>query len=108
MQVVPLQVTAESFDIFVILEDDNLERMKAYDPAEVVKAHLGKPWEKLKLRNIMIGYATAEDLANFHDFVLAGDVEAGLKWLSRGWAYRPERGDSDRNYESLRPKGEKP
>ncbi len=104
MQCVPFQVSRESFDIFVILEEDNLLRMKAYDPAEVVKASLGERFERLKLRNVIIGYATDEDLKQFHDFVARGDVQGGLKYLSRGWAYRPERGDSDAPYESLKAK----
>lgn len=40
MITIPLQVNPAQYDLFIILEDENIERIKKYDPAEVVGKNL--------------------------------------------------------------------
>lgn len=107
MQAIPLRVSDTEFDLFVILEDFNIERIRAYDPAEVVKAYMGN-YASLQIRNIVIAYATDADLASVHQLIRNGDARGALQHLCRGWAYHPERGDKNGEYEALFDSGHKP
>jgi hypothetical protein len=99
MMTVPLQVNAVQFDLFVILEIENIERIKQYDPAEIVGKNLGHPWKDLKIRNVMILFATAEETKRLSGCPSKEAVVTMLKELSRGWTYRPDKGDSDSSFQ---------
>ena len=57
MVLVPFQVEPGQYSVFVILQDDNLERIKTYDPAEITLNKMPDPWISMKLKDILIGYA---------------------------------------------------
>jgi hypothetical protein len=87
-------------DVWVVLEDENLNRIKAYDPAEIIKASMG-PYADLAIRNVIIAYATEEDKQHITRILRTGQAdfsEVG-RFLSRGFAYRPDKGDKDGPYE---------
>ena len=100
MVTLPLQVSMTHYDLFLILEDDNLERIKAYDPAEVALRRLPPAWHKLTVRNIQLCYATAEELKLLMGATNIVEVVKRLKVLSRGWQFKPEQGDSDASYQT--------
>jgi hypothetical protein len=58
MFVLPFSIDPETYSIFVVLDDENLSRIKEYDPAEVVTKLFGPPWTGRKVKDIVITYAT--------------------------------------------------
>lgn len=102
MITIPLQVNPAQYDLFIILEDENIERIKKYDPAEVVGKNLPPQWSSTKIRNIMILYANAEEVKRLALITDTNDAVNQLKELSRGWKYKPEEGDNDEPYQSPR------
>jgi hypothetical protein len=103
MLTMPVQVSQGEYALFVVLEDDNIVRMKEYDPAEVDLHKLGPPWNKLRLRTVIVGYlAPGEDTKEFHRLIGEGRPKAAIRYLNRGFRFRPERGDHDADYLPLR------
>jgi len=98
MLVIPIQSSQNEFDIFVVLEDLNIERIKAYDPAELRVGALPPIWQRLKVKTITLLYATKEEV---EDLKATNDEKAltsVLSHLSRGFQYRPDKGDYDGPY----------
>lgn len=100
--IVPWAVSPVSYQLAVILEDDNLKRIKEYDPAEVLTDKLGAPWTGMKLVGITIHYATTKEIQELSRCVNPAQATAMLRSLSRGWKYRPKEGDHDGNYGSVK------
>jgi hypothetical protein len=100
MMVLPFQLNSAEYSMFVILEDDNIERIKAYDPAEVNVPKMGD-WTRLKLRDVIITYATPQEVAEFTKLCTQDKALEAMRLLSRGFKYKPEAGDHDRPYTSL-------
>jgi hypothetical protein len=96
----PFKVSDTEMDLFVILEDDNIERIKQYDPAEIVRSNLG-PMARLTIRNVVIMYASKADIATVMPMFENGDPNQAMRHLSRGFRYRPDAGDHDDGYKSL-------
>lgn len=101
MMTFPLQLTQDEYDLVIILEDENIERLKKYDPAEIVGKNLGS-FAKLKIRNIQICYATPEETMEISNCHTIGEVAKAIRKLGRGFRYRPELGDSDSAYQTPR------
>lgn len=109
MFTIPLQVNPQEFDLFVFFEDENISRIKEYDPAEVVKKHLPGLFQKLQIRNVVIGYVAPGEMdAVFTRLQNGEDVRAVLRTLTRGFRYRPDQGDHDAPYLSVKPSKERP
>jgi hypothetical protein len=92
------------YSITVVLENDNIDRMWKYDPASVVLASLGRPWSELKLKDLVITYATEEEKGRVLEMCASGQVIDALRLLSRGFQFRPDQGDYDGPYVSGLPK----
>lgn len=90
-------------DLLIVLEDDNIERIKQYDPAEVKWSQI--PWPDVRPRTIGIGYATAEEIKKIHKLAEEGKPQEAIKLVTRGFKFRPERGDHDFGPISLGRKG---
>src|SRR5262245_55187192 len=104
MMTLPIKVSDTEMDLWILLEDENIERLKKYDPAEVVKKHLvgrDKMLQGLDYRNVMVAYMSPADLATMMPMLENGDLIPALKHLSRGFAYKPESGDHDDDYKSV-------
>lgn len=104
MFAIPFQLNELEYSVFIILENENLERLKEYDPAELsVRKFIVHIPPHLKLRDIIIGYATPTDLEKIKEMAQADEKPTKiLQYLSRGFRFRPEAGDSDAPYLSLR------
>lgn len=98
MIIIPFQVGPLEYNVFVALQDENLERMKAYDPAQLEPRKLGHPWDFMRLNVVLIGYATEADIAEIQDLAARGRGAEIPKRLSRGFKFRPEAGDYDGHY----------
>ena len=96
----PVKVSDTEMDLFVILEDDNIERIKQHDPAEIVRRNLG-PMSRFTIRNVVIAYAGKEDLATVMPMFENGNPNEAMRHLSRGFRFRPDSGDHDGKYESI-------
>jgi hypothetical protein len=101
MLVIPAQFNASQFSLFVILNDENIERIREYDPGEVVLSQMPAKWQRLKLKDIVLMFCPQEDVPKFIELVNKEGPQAGLKMLARGFRHRPDRGDDD-EYKSLR------
>lgn len=109
MFALPLQVSETDYALYVFLEDENLERMRKHDPAVVATAHLGPSFNhRLHLREVVVGYSTADDLARVMELCKAGKPLDALRHMTRGFRFRPGQGDHDGPYLSIKPSDEKP
>lgn len=103
MLTIPIQHNAVEYSLCVILEDDNLTRIREYDPCEIVVDKLGLPWARLRLSMMRIYYATHEECVQLTAIQKREDA---LKFindvLTRGWKFKPECGDRDGGYESVK------
>lgn len=102
MLVIPFRYDVVSYSVFVVLSDENLTRLREYDPAEVTVDKLGPPWASMRLKDVIIAYATARELEALTHLRTDGEVRRALMDLSRGFKFRPDRGDSDAPYRSVR------
>jgi hypothetical protein len=95
MMALPVIVNERCYDLFIILQDDNIERMKAYDPAELITANFAERFTDRNIRTIVMMYGTKADISRFTTMCQAGDVRGALRYLARGFKFRPEAGDED-------------
>jgi hypothetical protein len=95
MLTVPFQVNKAEFSIFAVLESQNLERIKSYDPAQIHIRRLGETWQKLKLREIIISYATDAELQRLVQVTTREELLVALRHLSRGFQFLPDAGDQN-------------
>lgn len=93
MQCIPVIVSEDSYDLFIILEEENVVRMKAYDPPEILTTALPTECLARKVNNIVLMYATDRDLTAVIAACAVGDVRTALRILSRGYQWRPDRGE---------------
>jgi hypothetical protein len=93
MIVLPFQINARQYSVYIGFDEEGLERMKAYDPGEVVVRDWGLPFARLELKDIIIGYYTAKDFEDIQRLGAEGKGHEALRLLTRGWAFRPEKGD---------------
>lgn len=105
----PIQISPTEFALYIFLQDENLERMRQYDPAEVKMAHLGDAFKgALRLKEILIGWASEEDFERVMELCQRGEPKEALRHLTRGFRYRTDQGDHDGPYLSFKPMKGKP
>jgi hypothetical protein len=102
---IPFSDEPGTYKLFIVLEDDNIERIHEADPAQISFPVPG--WESERLVLILVGYANAGDRNRVLQYVQENRPMDALKYLSRGFQFRPERGDYDGPPTSLRAKGER-
>jgi hypothetical protein len=98
MMMIPFEVGNGQFSVFVILETENLERMKANDPAQLNMWKFPTPYSGLKLRDVIVSTPTVEDTSKALGMIRRGDPAAALEYLSRGFKFKPKEGDNDLPY----------
>lgn len=101
MMSIPIRRSAHTFDLVIILECDNVDRMRAQDPCEVDIGKFPAMYHSMRIQGVLVAYATPEESIQIS--VMAGrqDVESIMKLLLRGWKFQPELGDQDGPYETL-------
>jgi hypothetical protein len=84
-------------DVVIVLSDDNIERIRKYDPAQVEWMQLPDEICHRSPQTIGIAFATADELREIERLSVADAdwKEKALKMLSRGFEYRPDLGDHD-------------
>lgn len=93
MLLIPIRVDAQSYDLFVALQDDNLERIRQHDPCDA-RLHTLGDYQRLRLREVIVGYASPEDGQALLEMAARGASSGeAVALLSRGYTFDPERGD---------------
>lgn len=94
---IPFPVGPLHYSVIVVLSDENIERIRERDPVEVVTpeiaAVMGPEYAWRTLRDVVITYATADEMVTAAALIKDGKVREALQLLTRGYRYRPDRGD---------------
>lgn len=97
MLTIPIESADHKSDmLIVVLDSDNLIRMGKADPAEVKCRELGK---RLVNPSVLICHEPATKA--LMDVVATRDLKKIVKYLQRGWEFRPDLGDNDKPPEVL-------
>jgi hypothetical protein len=91
---IPIGVPGERYVLLVVLQDDNLERMRQHDPCDVRMHNLGPTWLNTKLEEVVVAYANAEESAEAEAMARRGASPIDfLRYFMRGYNFSPEKGD---------------
>jgi len=84
-------------DILIVLAEENIERLKRHDPAEVIWATLPVDCSARRPETIGVAFATAEELKEIERLSVCDPdwKEKAIKILSTGFEFRPDLGDHD-------------
>lgn len=97
MLIVPVESPDHTEDaLLIVLDDANLARMAVADPAEVVLRDSGR-----MLVNPTVLVCHQNSTPEFARLLQARNFGAIVKYLQRGWQFRPDKGDHDRGPESI-------
>lgn len=94
MLIIPAHHPNGDFDLLIVLEQENIDRIKEYDPAELKWNELGY-FSDVKPRSIQITFGSPEDIKKIHELAKVGKPVEAIKLVTRGWKFRPESGDHD-------------
>src|SRR5262245_5640908 len=95
MQAIPYRLNEDEYNVCLILEDENVARIKDHDPAELIISYLPEEWRQLRLNTVIITYASGGDLLEMRKLLDAGEIKQALRFLCRGFRFRPDKGDAD-------------
>ena len=97
MIAIPIQFgPGPTYNVILVLEDSNLERIKAYDPAVFESGKIDRePFKNLKLADVCVAYASAEEIKRIQTLYAAQDIRGVMEILFKGWDHKPEDGDHD-------------
>jgi hypothetical protein len=84
-------------DMLIALDDDNIERIRHYDQAEVVWPQLPQEYRMRRPSTIGITYATKEEQDQIARMSISDPdwKEKAFVLLTRGFEFKPELGDHD-------------
>ena len=105
IMVIPFQVSPTEYAILIVLQQGNLDRIKEYDPAQIpIEDMPASVIKGLKLKDILIAYATKEECQQMMDDAKLGlSISKTLQMINRGWRVRPECGDDTQTKTILPP-----
>lgn len=103
MMMIPFVVSDDEYSVFVILEKENVERMRDNDPAQINIWKMPDQLRKRRLRDVILASPSSEDVAKAITLVNDGQTQKALTYLSRGFKFKPKEGDSDLPYGAIRP-----
>lgn len=95
MMCVPIQTGPDEYTVVVIFFDENIRRMKDYDPGELVISKFGLPWAAMRLKTLHFHYATTEEGNKLSGLKDMTELKDFLNYLSRGWKAQGDDHDSD-------------
>jgi hypothetical protein len=82
-------------NLLIVMSEENIERIKQYDQAEVHWGQLPPEYSMRKPRTIGVGYATEAEMVQIEKLVMKGKKDEAFALVTRGFKYRPEKGDHD-------------
>jgi selenocysteine lyase/cysteine desulfurase len=99
-------LTAEHEDgtvsLVIVLGDDNIERIKQYDQAEVQWRELPWKYSSRQPHTIAVAYATPQEMQIIEQLAREGKQQQAMELVTRGFQFRPDRGDHDRGPQIIR------
>lgn len=98
MILIPFVVGNGEYNMFIILEDENLRRMADNDPAQVNLWKMPAEFAGLKLRTVILASSNIMDRTKAIGMIQNGQPIEALKYLSRGFKFKPDEGDNDLPY----------
>ena len=104
MLLIPIVASDHKNLLLVVLEDENLERLHGYDPAEIDLAKLPGNFAGVPFHAIHVAYVSDADRGLLLDLMTSGKISDALALLSKGWKHRPELGDHDQPYTEMKGK----
>lgn len=102
MLVIPFSLDDENYSVIMCLDQNAITRVQDHDPAVLVTAKIGKPFEKRRLKEIYVTFVSDTDLAEVLRLQETDDGMAVIHFLCRGLCFRPEMGDNNGPPMSLR------
>lgn len=91
MTLIPYQTSDLGYNLMIVLNKDNIDRIERYDPAEIKLNNLADPFRSMILEQIHITYANDEDMAYVTSQVhVEGGLVKVLEHLTRGWEVKPQ------------------
>jgi hypothetical protein len=84
-------------DLVMVLAEENIERIRRYDPAQVNWVDLPPEISMRRPHSVGVAFATAQELEEITAMSVRDPdwKEKALKMLSRGFEFRPDLGDHD-------------
>jgi len=84
-------------DIVIVLAEENIERIKVYDPALVEWHQMPHEVSMRVPQLIAVAFATADELKQIESWSVSDPEwkQKALDLLSRGFKFRPDKGDHD-------------
>lgn len=104
MLTIPISLNDRPPVLIVILEDENLQRIKQKDPAIVHVKSMPGIWQRVCFEEIHILYASPTEAQAIQSAAAIGDSGKAMQLtlaLESGFKFQPERGDSDEPYKRL-------
>ena len=93
-----MQVSTNEYSVFLVMGESNVQRIKEWDPAVFSPLKLGHPWNSMKLRDVVIMYASPGEIELLDQVKSLEQLKDYLRLLSRGFKFRPDLGDNDAPY----------
>lgn len=89
---IPVQINQQTYVAYILLDELSVVRIQKYDPLGV-----GFPenFKNLKLVSVKVGFANQDDQQEILRLTNAGDIKGMIKYIERGWEFRPDLGDHD-------------
>ena len=84
-------------DLLIVLAEENIERIREYDAAEVIWPQLPREYSMRMPHTIGVGFCTAQEQEEIKR-MSARDPdwrEKAFKLVTRGFKFRPDKGDHD-------------
>ncbi len=84
-------------DLLIVMDQESIERIRAYDPAEVLWGSLPTEYSTRRPHTIGVGFATAAELFEIEHMSKSDPdwKEKAFKMICRGFEFHPEKGDHD-------------
>lgn len=92
--VIPFMISDDGYSVMVVLQDENVERIKEHDPVVLDSAEiLAASRVTGRLKEVIITYGDLKDLEVVSEYILRNDLPSALRHVTRGYRFRPDRGD---------------
>ena len=104
MLLLPIPTETRRLKLLVVLEHDEIDRMKRYDPAQVMWDDLGL-YRNIPVESVTISYLKPEHAKDFYEWARTGQIKRCVDLIMSGFEFRPDLGDNDHGAVKITEKG---